>query len=391
MKIIDKLKRHVSLALAVAALGCGGGDGGGSEPGGGGTGNSGGSNDGGGNTNGTGSCRTASDLEEVLAPVELPFGAVVRYLASDGEYVYFSGLQTLNRVPASGGTYETLWDGGSGTLYVPFFLRESDLVVVQGREVFSLPKAGGEPTPLATLPATPYGSIDGRLDFLLDGDTAYFKTETGIGDDPVILNLYRVDLETGESTLVTSLDGGKGSRLARSGDALYVRTADPDEPEPTDEFQPRPSALYRVFTSEGEFERVAVSFPGTRKFSFAPIGGDDESVFLAALALPDGDDDFGASEQSGIYRVPRDGGEATQLVSSLQILNLQAEHVASGDRSFFRVSDVADTIYSYEGGTLEEVICVSDLVYSIAVDAAHVYLGISPSDEDVSTIVRHPL
>src|SRR5690606_16015305 len=115
-------------------------------------------------------------------------------------------------------------------------------------------------TPLATLPATPYGSLDGRLDFLLDGNTAYFKNETGIGDDPVTLNLYRVDLETGESALLATLDGGRGSRLARSGDALYVRTADPDEPEPTDDFQPRPSALYRVSTSGGDFERVTVSF-----------------------------------------------------------------------------------------------------------------------------------
>jgi hypothetical protein len=398
MRLVSTLSKHLVICSIFAALafGCGsdsdGGDGG---PGSGGasSGTGGGDGSGGSGTGGatSGECAATSDLEEVLAPTELPGGAVVRYLASDGDYVYFSGFRTLFRIPVGGGTHEPLYDAGELSTYIPFFLRDSDLVVLRGTTVLSVPKTGGAPTELATLPDQPYSALDGRVDFLVDGDMAYFKSETGILDDPYETTLYSVDLTDGVSTLLTTTSIGKGSRLAKSGDALYIRGVDPEAPEPADQFEPVPSALYSIPLTGGDPERVTVTFEDTRRFNFVPVGADDTSVFITATALAADDNDFGAAQAGGLFRVPRAGGAATRLAQSFQLFNIQSEHHLIGNRNFFRLADTVERIYSLEGETFEQLLCVDDLVFSITADSQHLYLGISPANSDVSTIVRSPL
>lgn len=398
MRFVGTLSRQLVICSTLAALafGCGSdSDGGGTGPGtGGSSSGSGGSDGSGGSGTGGGTnseCAATSDLEEVLAPTELPTGSVIRYLASDGDYVYFSGFRNLYRVAAGGGEPETLYDAGELSTYVPFFLRDSDLVVLRGTAVLSVPKAGGTPTELATLPDRPFSALDGRVDFLVEGDMAYFKSETGILDDPYETTLYGVDLTDGESTLLTTTGIGKGSLLAKSGDALYLRGVDPDAPEPENSFDPVPSALYSIPIAGGDPERVTVTFDDTRQFNFVPIGADDTNVFLTAVALPADDDDFGAGQAGGLFRVPREGGAAVRLAPSFQLFNIQSEHHLIADRNLFRLADTVERIYSLRGGDFEELLCVDDLVFSITADSDYVYLGITPADSDLSTIVRSPL
>lgn len=394
---LSSLLRRVSVRLGFAsvllalAFGCGGDDSGDGTSGTGGSG-SGGETSSGGNGSGTGGgtsdgeCLRATDLEEVLPLVELPSGAPIRYVASDGEYVYFSGFRNIYRIPVSGGEHEALWDGGESAMYIPFFLRDTDLVVVRGTTLLSVPKAGGDPTELASLPDRPYGALDGRVDFILDGDVAYFKSESGLG--PYEIKLYSVNLTDGESTLLTTTELGHGSLLAKSGDALFIRDTDPDAPEPEDEFEVQPSALYAVPISGGDPERVSVTFEDERSFNFGPLGGDASSVFLTARGLRMGDDDFGAARAGGLFQVPNSGGTAVRLAESFQFLNLQADHRLRGERSFFRLADAVERIYSLQGGDFEELFCLNDSVYAMNADDEYVYLAISPDDSDVSAIVR---
>jgi hypothetical protein len=338
-------------------------------------------------------CLGESERDELLAPVDLSDGSVIYRMAIDGDDLYFASLDSLFRIPLAGGEHEQLWTDELA-ISVPFFVREDDVLIVRGERVLSVPKAGGDATELGMLPDRPSGSLDGRVDFIIDGTTAYMKSESGgLGSDPAEVTFHAVDLDTFEATTLATTEIGDGRPIAKSGDGLFVAGPDPSVPaaDPSG-VGPRPALLYRIPTAGGEPTEVEVDFGSEFRFGYNVAGADPGAVFISALALSDNDDDaLDALAQNGLYRVPRAGGEAAQLIEVTAIFNSGVEHDLLGDQNFLRVITTRDEVFSVPVGstTATHRFCISGTqVHAMAVADDAVYLALYDDARDFSSIVR---
>lgn len=344
---------------------------------------------------GSATCVPRAELEELLPPTSLSGESVIYRMVLDGDHLYFSSLNTLYRIPKAGGEREQLWTAGDAAVHVPFFVRTGDLLVLRGRQILSLPKAGGEPTELAMLPAAPQVRLDGRADFLVEGDTAFYKTAPGLlsGSEPV--SYYRVDLTTGTATLLASSSTVRTGLIGKSGDYLYTAVRDPSLP-PASSSNPAPerSVLYRIPIAGGDPESVATQLGNpARDFSFGVVGADPESVLVSAIALPNSGTDTSQIALSGVYRIGLADGVGEQLFRSISLFNLQIEHSLVGDQNYLRSLESTDKFYRAEVGSssVETLFCLDEAVHASAVDGQHYYVGIFDDAGKLSSIYRRAL
>jgi hypothetical protein len=384
----------LGLSLAIAGpIGCGddgdgdGGRGDGDEGSGDGDG-TGGDGDGRGDGDGSGTCSSAAALPQVLAPVELSDGSVIYRMAWDDDYVYFASIDKLMRVPQAGGEFEELYDNGEFSTSLPFFVRSEDIVVKTGKKLLSVPKSGGEPSELAELPTQPNGSLDGRIDLIIEGDSAYYRGRVGTD----LSEIYAVDLSTGEATLLSSTELGRNDPIAKSGDYLYLTSLAPGVEVPEEPaFTPLPKALYRLAISGGDLELVEVNFPGEREFAFSVMGADSTALFLLATPVMEG---ATPSTQdlslAGVYRVPLEGGEAVQLFENLVLFSLTFEQDLVGDTNFLRSVGTTDNVHTNMVGetTASLFACLNAEVHAMAASEDAVFLGVFDDGGQTSSIVR---
>lgn len=344
---------------------------------------SGGSGGGGGASAPTNSgCLDPAELDEVVAPTEFTDGSVVYRMALDGDDLFFSTIDTLYRVPAAGGEPEVVYTRDLA-ISVPFWVRADDVLVLEGASMLvSVPKAGGTPTALGALPHRISGSIDTRVDMIVEGDVAYAKSESGglFDDDPLEITYFEIDLETVETREIAVNQIGKNSIMVKLGDALYTSSQDPEAVIPDAGIGTySPDLLYRIPIASGEAEVVPL---GDEPLAFNVIGADDAQLFLIAGA----EADFALS---GVYSADPEGGAPTQLFEAVVLFNSSFEHDRTASRNLIR--DLGE-VYSVPPGRTEaeRLFCIGGEVHSMAADEAAVYLSLF-DNQDRASIVRVPL
>ncbi len=379
MKVNALSTRTTLLAslLCAALLGCGGdggstdGDGMGASGGGGGSGGA-----GGGGSGGSSCVATAGDAV-VLAPENLSEGSVIYRMETDTTHLYFSTINRLYRVPLAGGAAEELYFRDLA-IVIFFWVRADDIVLMEGRKVVSLPKGGGATTELAALDDSPTTSLDGRITAVLRGDTLYAKSRKGIGDD-VEVTYFATDLTTGESRILYQGPEGANSDIVVTSEHLYFTSTD-QSMVPADEDFPVgvPDLLYRVPLSGGALEQVSL---GDAPLQVALVGADAESLYVNASPPM-------SALDSGISRVPFDGGTPERVLDGSFLFGSILEHIPVEGKSYLRA---LDDIYELQtSGAAQKVSCVADDAHSMAVDDDSIFVAIFQKEGEKSGIVRLP-
>lgn len=379
------LVQRWALALCIAAaIACGddGGDGdGGIEDGGssgmGGSSGAGGSGGGGG---GSSTCLDPLDQDLVFQPTNLSAGSVIYKVVEDDGVLYFSTIDRLYRVDASGGTPEEIYYRELA-IVVQFWVRADDIVILEGSDtLLSLPKDGGDTTELAELPFRVGGGLDGSIDMIVDGDKAYATSVTGSFDEPEVITYYEIDLETFDTReLATGTDELNGSFI-KSGDALYVASDDPSVMAEIGDFVP--DLLHRIPIAGGEPELLEVTGEPMR---MAMLGADGDDLYVLASS----ENDF---MESGVYRLATSGGEREKVHQQIIVAALTFALHNTPSRTLLR--DL-DTFYDLPStGAASKLFCVGGGDYtshgSTATDDA-VYVSLFHSDDEDTFIVRMPL
>lgn len=380
------LVTRLVLALCVAvAMACGddgsGGDGGLEDGGNSGTGgNSGAGGSGGTAGGGNGTCLDPLDQDLVFEPTSLSEGSVIYKVVEDDGTLFFSTIDRLYRVDASGGAPEEIYYRELA-IVVQFWVRADDIMILEGSDTLvSLPKAGGETTELAVLPFRVGGGLDGSVEMIVEADKAYATSVTGAFGEPKVITYYEIDLETFDAReLATATDELNGSFI-KAGDALYVASDDPSVMAEIGDFVP--DLLHRIPIAGGEPEPIELSGGPMR---MAMLGADGDALYVLASA----EGDFMAS---GVYRVATSGGELEQVHQQIIVAALTFTLHNTPSRTILR--DL-DTFYELPStGEASKLFCVGGGDYtshgSAATDDA-VYMSLFHSIDEDTFIVRMPL
>jgi hypothetical protein len=378
-----------ALALCIAgAIACGddggGGDGGLEDGGSSGAGGSGGSSgfggSGGTGGGGSGTCLDPLDQDLVFQPTNLSEGSVIYKVVEDDGVLFFSTIDRLYRVDASGGTPEEIYYRELA-IVVQFWVRADDVLILEGSDtLLSLPKDGGDTTELAELPFRVGGGLDGSIEMIVDGDKAYATSVTGAFGEPEVITYYEIDLETFETReLATATDELNGSFI-KAGDALYVASDDPSVMAEVGEFVP--DLLHRIPIAGGEPEQLEVSGEPMR---MGMLGADGDDLYVLATS----ENDF---MESGVYRISTTGGDLEKVHQQIVVAALTFALHNTPSRTLLR--DL-DTFYDLPStGMASKLFCVGGGDYtshgSTATDEA-VFVSLYHSDDEDSFIVRMPL
>lgn len=363
-------------ALCAALIACGGdGDGGAEDSGG----DSGGGNSAGSGDNGSGGggsqCVATEGEAVVLAPENLSDDSVIYRMRADDTHLYFSTIDRLFRVPLSGGAAEELYFRDLA-IVIYFWLRDDDIVLMEGRRVVSMPKSGGATTELAELADSPSASLDGRIAAELRGDTLYGKSRKGIGED-VEVTYFAVDLTTAESRVLYQGKEGENSGIAVTDEYIYVVSTDESMVPAGEDFPVGvPDILYRVSLAEGGIETVPV---GDSPLQLSVVGADAQSVYLNTsppMSVVD----------AGIARLPFAGGTPERVLNGSFIFGSVLEHIPFGSTSYLRALDEVFELAAT--GSARKVGCVQDDAHAMAISGDEIFVAVFQSEGGKSAIVR---
>jgi hypothetical protein len=299
--------------------------------------------------------------------------SVIYKVVEDDGTLYFSTIDKIFRVAVTGGEPEELYYRANA-IVVHFWLHGDELLILEGSDLVTMPKSGGDTTEVATLPYRVPAAIDGTIELIVEGDFAYAYSETSA-------TYFEVDLTTYE-TRVIATEAVNGTFI-KLGDALYIAADDPSvEVEPGDFGAFVPDLLYRLPIAGGEAEQLEVE---GEPMKLAMLGGNGDTLYL-----------LGASESgypdSGVYEISTSGGELQQVQESVVAFALPFTIHNTETKTLLRN---LDTFYEMTGdGTLEELFCVGGGSYtshgSTATDEA-VYMSQYHSNDNEAFIVRIPL
>jgi hypothetical protein len=351
----------MTAALGLSAMGCGSDDSGGGGGGGAAAAaGSGGSGGGGGTTSG---CFTPESSG--LFPSGGVGDNVIFQTAVDGDWVYFSTVDTLYRVSVEGGAPEELYHYDLAVLVV-FWVRDDHLLIKQGRKLLSMPKSGGATTQVGELTWLPEVSLAGEVDMVVVGDIAFGKQEeqdiTGV--DPTVVTYFALDLNTYASTeLLTVNDLGDNEAIAANASGIFVADVDPAT---GGDFE----TLFRIPASGGPAEPLTTSTSTAR---WAAIGAVASGVIL--LEIPDGIAD------TRVLRAPITGGAPEELLTSGLLLVPVVDYIDRGSFGYLRA---LDTFYRVPTGAApEEAFCVVPDSHSFAVSDSHAFVGVLGAEADM--------
>lgn len=387
----------VALAAFASLMACGDDSGGGLEDGGledggledgaAGTSGEGGSGGGGGASGAAGGgpmggCLDPLEQDLVFQATDLSGGVIYKVVEDDGT-LYFSTVDRLFRVEASGGEPEELYFD-EFAIVVKFWVRADDILILDGGDtLLSLPKEGGATTELTELPFIVRGGLDGSVAMIIDGELAYAKAAEGGFGEPVVSTFYEIDLTTYE-TRELGTTGEVDGAFVKAGDALYFAVDDAsamvDEDDPTAFV---PELLWRLSIEGGEPEQVPLEGVSLR---MAMLGTDGDSLY--AIGRTD------ANEMliSGVFRIPTSGGTPEQVHDQIVLFALTFAIHNTASQVLLR--DL-DTFYDLPStGSATKLFCVGGGAYtthgSTATDEA-VFVSLFHSDDEESFIARMPL
>jgi hypothetical protein len=348
-------------------------------------------------------CLTEADLHPVLAPTALTAGTLVAQLQQDDSALYFSDGPSLYRVSKQGGVdargsarepnkAEELYTDPDGNP-IAFTVHGSELALVAGGSLWSLPKTGGTPRMLSTLPELPASDpLSGTVSLVFDANAAYYAADSAAAAG---IPLYAVQLADGSAQrLGHAADAPTG--LARVAEALYWSA-------PAAASDPYTAALWSVPSTGGAAQKRALDL-GKLRLDFSLLTGVADQLFLDVTLNLGADNRANAAVSApGLYRVGKAGGRATQLLES-PILDLgsvfglaPAERVVAVGKQLWLLAgslEVAD-VYSLTDATAapEKRFCLNQgdaTVLDMTADEHAVYLVLSRSD-DTTVILRRDL
>lgn len=368
-------KRWFASMLCAALLACGGDGDGGSVGGDSGGDNSAGSGDNASGGGGDSQCVATAGNAVVLPPENFSDGSVIYRMQADDTHLYFSTIDRLYRVPLGGGAAEELYFRELA-IVIYFWLRDDDIVLMEGRRVLSMPKNGGATTELVELTDSPDASLDGRIAAELRGDMLYGKSRKGFDED-LVVTYFSADLTTGESRVLYQGKEGENSGIAVTDEHIYVVSVDESMVPPGDDLAVGvPDILYRVSLAEGGIEMVSV---GDSPLQLGVVGADAQSVYLNTS------EPMGVLD-AGVARLPFDGGTPERVLDGSFLFGSILEHIPFASTSYLRALDEVFEVAAT--GSARKVGCVQDDAHSMAITDDHIFVAVFQEEGEKSAIVR---
>lgn len=306
----------------------------------------------------------------VFSPRDLSDGSVIYKIVHDDGMLYFSTVDRLFRVNAQGGEPEELYHRANA-IVVQFWVRESDILIVEGTNDFlSLPKAGGATSPAGEVPFAIEGGLSGSLDLIVVSDElAYAKSSS---------RYYEIDLNTFDTRAIMAEPLGNQSSFFKAGDALYVVDRDPSAAVPSDPTAFVPELLYRLPIEGTAAEVVAIDQPPQR---MNLVGARGDALYILAR---------GEQLRTTLYRVPAAGGAREEVLFAGYTPNTQLVH---GETRLF-ARDLNEYWELPETGPAGDSICIAGSEYTTHAAAAtdsDLWFGLYHSADEQAFIVRYPL